>query len=112
MCGRGFHPRFLWMWPNARISIMGGEQASSVLATVRRDNIEAKGGTWSEAEEAAFKQPILDQFAHQSHPYYSTARVWDDGIIDPAETRMVLGLSISAAMNTPVEETKFGVFRM
>jgi 3-methylcrotonyl-CoA carboxylase beta subunit len=112
MCGRGFNPRFLWMWPNARISIMGGEQAASVLATVRRDNIEAKGGTWPEEEEAAFKQPILDQFEYQSHPYYSTARVWDDGIIDPADTRMVLGLSISAALNTPVEETKFGVFRM
>jgi 3-methylcrotonyl-CoA carboxylase beta subunit len=112
MCGRGFGPRFLWMWPNARISIMGGEQAASVLATVRRDNIEARGESWSADEEAAFKQPILDQFAHQSHPYYSTARVWDDGIIDPAETRMVLGLSISAAMNAPVDETRFGVFRM
>ena len=112
MCGRGYNPRFLWMWPTARISIMGGEQAATVLATLRRDKIEGQGGTWSAEEEAAFKQPILDQFAHQSHPYYASARVWDDGVIDPAETRMVLGLGISAALNAPVDEMKFGVFRM
>ncbi len=112
MCGRAYGPRFLWMWPSARISIMGGEQAASVLATVRRDNIEGRGETWSEEEEAGFKQPILDQFEHQSHPYYSSARIWDDGIVDPAETRMVLGLGVSAAMNAPVEDTRFGVFRM
>ena len=112
MCGRGYSPRFLWMWPNARISIMGGEQAASVLSTIRRDNIEASGGKWSAKEEAAFKAPILEQYEHQGHPYYSTARLWDDGIIEPAETRMVLGLGLSAALNTPVEEPRFGVFRM
>ena len=113
MCGRGFLPRFLWMWPNAKISIMGGEQAASVLATVRRDNIEAKGGTWSAAEEAKFKQPILDQFEHQSHAYYSTARVWDDGVIDPTDTRMVLALCLSAGQNAPPPAPgRFGVFRM
>ncbi|MDH5559182.1 MAG: methylcrotonoyl-CoA carboxylase, partial [Alphaproteobacteria bacterium] len=112
MCGRAYSPRLLFMWPNARISVMGGEQAAGVLAQVRRDNIEAKGGQWSEAEEAAFKAPLLAQYEHQGHPYYATARLWDDGIIDPADTRMVLGLSISAALNAPVEPTKFGVFRM
>ena len=112
MCGRAFNPRFLWMWPNARICVMGGEQAASVLATVRRDGIEAKGGTWSAEEEAAFKQPLLDQFAHQSHPYYASARLWDDGVIDPADTRRVLGLGLSAALNAPIGETRFGVFRM
>jgi len=112
MCGRAYSPRFLWMWPNARISVMGGEQAASVLATVRRDGIEAKGGEWPEAEETAFKQPILDQYEHQGHPYYASARLWDDGIIDPKDTRMVLGLAISASLNAPVEETKFGIFRM
>ncbi len=112
MCGRAYSPRMLWMWPNARICVMGGEQASSVLATVKRDGIEAKGGTWSAQEEAAFKQPILDQFEHQGHPYYSTARLWDDGVIDPADTRMVLGLGLSAAMNAPIPETRFGVFRI
>lgn len=100
------------MWPNARISVMGGEQAASVLATVRRDNIEAEGESWSEEEEAAFRQPILDQYEHQGHPYYASARIWDDGIIDPADSRMVLGLSLSAALNAPVEKTRFGVFRM
>ncbi len=95
MCGRAYSPRFLWMWPNARICVMGGEQASGVLATVKRDGIEAKGGSWSAEEEAAFKQPILDQFAHQSHPYYSSARLWDDGVIDPADTRRVLALGLS-----------------
>jgi 3-methylcrotonyl-CoA carboxylase beta subunit len=112
MCGRAYSPRFLWMWPNARISVMGGEQAASVLATVRRDGIEAKGGSWSADEEAAFKQPLLDQFAHQSHPYYASARLWDDGVIDPADTRRVLGLALSAALNTPIGEPKFGIFRM
>jgi 3-methylcrotonyl-CoA carboxylase beta subunit len=112
MCGRAFNPRFLWMWPNARICVMGGEQAASVLATVRRDGIEAKGGRWSADEEAAFKQPLLDQFAHQSHPYYASARLWDDGVIDPADTRRVLALGLSAALNAPIPETRFGVFRM
>jgi 3-methylcrotonyl-CoA carboxylase beta subunit len=112
MCGRAFGPRFLWMWPNARISVMGGEQAASVLATVRRDGIEAKGGAWSAEEEAAFKQPILDQYEHQGHPYYASARLWDDGVIDPMDTRMTLALALSAALNAPIPETKFGVFRM
>jgi 3-methylcrotonyl-CoA carboxylase beta subunit len=112
MCGRAFGPRFLWMWPNARISVMGGEQAASVLATVRRDNIEAAGKTWSADEEAAFKSPIRAQYEHQGHPYYASARLWDDGVIDPAQTRMVLGLGLSAASNAPIEPTKFGVFRM
>jgi 3-methylcrotonyl-CoA carboxylase beta subunit len=112
MCGRAFSPRFLWMWPNARISVMGGEQAASVLATVRRDGIEAKGGAWSTDEEAAFKKPILAQFEHQAHPYYASARLWDDGVIDPADTRRVLALAISASLNAPIPEPKFGVFRM
>jgi 3-methylcrotonyl-CoA carboxylase beta subunit len=112
MCGRAFGPRFLWMWPNARISVMGGEQAASVLATVRRDNLEAQGKSWSKDEEEKFKQPLRDQYEAQGHPYYASARLWDDGIIDPAETRMVLGLGLSASLNAPVEETRFGVFRM
>ena len=112
MCGRAFGPRFLWMWPNARISVMGGEQAASVLATVRRDGIEAKGGAWSAEEEAAFKAPILAQYEHQGHPYYASARLWDDGVIDPLDTRMTLALGLSAALNAPIPETKFGVFRM
>ena len=112
MCGRGYSPRFLWMWPGARVSVMGGEQAAGVLATVKRDGMEGRGETWSEAEEQTFKQAILDQYEHQGHPYYASARLWDDGIIDPAETRNVLGLGISAALNAPIEETKFGVFRM
>jgi 3-methylcrotonyl-CoA carboxylase beta subunit len=112
MCGRAYSPRFLWMWPNARISVMGGEQAASVLATVKRDGIEGKGGSWSAEEEEAFKQPIRDQYEHQGHPYYASARLWDDGVIDPAQTRDVLGLGLSAAMNAPIEDTRFGVFRM
>ena len=112
MCGRGFSPRFLWMWPNARISVMGGDQAASVLATVKRDGIEGKGGAWSKEEEEAFKQPIKDQYEHQGHPYFASARLWDDGVIDPADTRMVLGLGLSAALNAPIPETKFGIFRM
>jgi 3-methylcrotonyl-CoA carboxylase beta subunit len=113
MCGRAYSPRFLWMWPNARISVMGGEQAASVLATVRRDGIESRGGAWSAQEEAAFKQPILDQFEHQAHPYFASARLWDDGVIDPADTRRVLALAISASLNAPIpERPQFGVFRM
>ena len=112
MCGRAFSPRFLWMWPNARICVMGGEQAAGVLATVKRDGIEGRGGQWSADEEAAFKQPVLDQFAQQSHPYYASARLWDDGIIDPADTRRVLALGLSASLNAPIGEPKFGVFRM
>jgi 3-methylcrotonyl-CoA carboxylase beta subunit len=112
MCGRAYSPRFLWMWPNARISVMGGEQAASVLAQVRRDGIEARGGSWSREDEEAFKQPIREQYEYQGHPYYASARLWDDGVIDPADTRMVLGLGLSAALNAPVEDTRFGVFRM
>jgi 3-methylcrotonyl-CoA carboxylase beta subunit len=112
MCGRAYSPRFLWMWPNARISVMGGEQASSVLATVKRDGIEARGGSWSAEEEHAFKAPLLEQYEHQGHPYYASARLWDDGVIDPAETRRVLGLSLAAALNAPIPATKFGIFRM
>jgi 3-methylcrotonyl-CoA carboxylase beta subunit len=112
MCGRAYSPRFLWMWPNARISVMGAEQAATVLATVKRDQIEKGGGTWSDGEEAAFRAPILEKFGTESHPYYASARLWDDGIIDPADTRTVLSLAISAAVNQPVEPTRFGVFRM
>ncbi|MBN4667644.1 methylcrotonoyl-CoA carboxylase [Pandoraea nosoerga] len=112
MCGRAYSPRFLWMWPNARISVMGGEQAASVLATVKRDGIEAKGGAWSAEEEDAFKQPIRDQYERQGHPYYASARLWDDGVIDPADTRTVLGLGLSAALNAPIPDTRFGLFRM
>ena len=112
MCGRAFGPRLLWMWPNARISVMGGEQAASVLATVRRDGIEAKGGAWSGAEEEAFKAPLRQQYEEQGHPYYASARLWDDGVIDPADTRRVLALGLSASLNAPIPETRFGVFRM
>jgi 3-methylcrotonyl-CoA carboxylase beta subunit len=112
MCGRAYGPRFLWMWPNARISVMGGEQAASVLATVRRDNIEARGDTWSAEAEDTFKAPIREQYERQGHPYYATARLWDDGVIDPADTRTVLGLALSASLNAPIPEPRFGVFRM
>jgi 3-methylcrotonyl-CoA carboxylase beta subunit len=112
MCGRAYGPRFLFAWPNARISVMGGEQAASVLATVKRENIEAGGGTWSQVEEEEFKQPIREQYEAEGNPYYATARLWDDGIIAPSETRRVLSLALSAALNAPVPETKFGVFRM
>ncbi|MBX5452647.1 MAG: methylcrotonoyl-CoA carboxylase [Acidobacteriia bacterium] len=112
MCGRAYSPRFLWMWPNARISVMGGEQAASVLAQVRRDNIEARGETWPAEQEEAFKAPIRAQYERQGHPYYASARLWDDGVIDPKETRRVLGLAISAALNAPIGATRFGVFRM
>ena len=112
MCGRAYGPRFLWMWPNARISVMGGEQAASVLAQVKRDGMEARGEKWSPEEESAFRKPVREQYETQGHPYYASARIWDDGIIDPADTRMVLALGISAALNAPVEKTDFGVFRM
>ena len=112
MCGRAYSPRFLWMWPNSRISVMGGEQAASVLATVRRDGIEAGGGAWSKDEEEAFKAPLRAQYEEQGHPYYATARLWDDGVIDPAQSRRILGLSLSAALNAPIAPTRFGLFRM
>jgi 3-methylcrotonyl-CoA carboxylase beta subunit len=112
MCGRAYEPRFLFTWPNSRISVMGGEQAAGVLAQVKRDQKERAGEEWSAEEEAAFKQPILDRYEEQGHPYYASARLWDDGVIDPAQTRQVLGLAISAALNRPIEETRFGVFRM
>jgi 3-methylcrotonyl-CoA carboxylase beta subunit len=112
MCGRAYGPRFLWMWPNARISVMGGEQAASVLATVRRDGMAAQGKSWSKEDEEAFKAPIRAQYETQGHPYYATARLWDDGVIDPAQTRRVLGLALSASLNAPIEKTQFGVFRM
>ncbi|MEQ1942318.1 carboxyl transferase domain-containing protein [Mesorhizobium sp. VNQ89] len=112
MCGRAFSPRFLWMWPNARISVMGGEQAATVLSMVKRENIERKGGAWSAEDEAAFRAPILDQYEREGSPLYSSARLWDDGIIDPAKSREVLALSLSAALNAPIAETKVGVWRM
>ena len=112
MAGRAFQPRFLWTWPNSRISVMGGEQAAGVLAAVRREGIERRGGTWSAAEEAAFKAPTLEMFARQSHPLYASARLWDDGVIDPRKSRAVLALSLAAALNLPIGETRFGVFRM
>ncbi len=112
MCGRAYDPRLLFMWPNARISVMGGEQAAGVLAQIKRDQKEIKGEQWSTDEEAQFKQPILDTYEQQGHPYYASARLWDDGVIDPAETRMVLGLALSATLNKPIEDTEFGVFRM
>ncbi|TXH36584.1 MAG: methylcrotonoyl-CoA carboxylase [Rhodospirillaceae bacterium] len=112
MCGRAYDPRFLWMWPNARIGVMGGEQASNVLAQVKRDNLAAKGEEWPAAEEDAFKQPIRAQYERQSHPYYAGARLWDDGLIDPAQSRAVLGLGLAAALNAPIERTEFGIFRM
>jgi 3-methylcrotonyl-CoA carboxylase beta subunit len=112
MCGRAYSPRFLWMWPNARIGVMGGEQAASVLAQVKRDNMELRGETWPEEDEAAFKAPIRAQYETQGHPYYASARLWDDGVIDPAQTRRVLGLALSASLNAPIEPTRFGLFRM
>lgn len=112
MCGRAFGPRFVWMWPNARIAVMGGAQASGVLADVRRAAIEAKGGSWSAQEEADFKKPTIDMFERQSQPLYASARLWDDGIIDPRKTREVVALSLRAALNAPIEDTKFGLFRM
>lgn len=109
MCGRAFNPRFLWMWPNSRISVMGGEQAASVLATVKRDQL---GDDWSAEDEAAFKAPVREQYERQGHPYYATSRLWDDGVIDPAQTRDVLALALSASLNAPIPDTRFGVFRM
>ena len=112
MCGRAYSPRMLYTWPNSRISVMGGEQAASVLATVKRDGMEARGENWTFEEEEQFKSPIRQQYEREGHPYYATARLWDDGIIDPADTRKILGLSISASLNKPIEDTKFGIFRM
>jgi 3-methylcrotonyl-CoA carboxylase beta subunit len=112
MCGRAYSPRFLWMWPNARISVMGGDQAAAVLATVRRDGIEARGDLWSVEDEEAFKAPIRRQYEEQGHPYFATARLWDDGVIDPADTRRVLALGLSASLNAPIPDTRFGIFRM
>ncbi len=112
MCGRAYSPRFLWMWPNARISVMGGTQAANVLGQVRRDGLVARGEEWSAEAEEEFKRPIREQYEHQGHPYYASARLWDDGIIDPADTRRILGLGISAALNAPIAPTKFGIFRM
>jgi 3-methylcrotonyl-CoA carboxylase beta subunit len=112
MCGRAYSPRLLFQWPNARISVMGGEQAASVLATVKRGQLEASGGSWPAEDEAAFKQPIREQYERQGHPYYASARLWDDGVIDPLETRRILGLSLAAVRNAPEEDTRFGLFRM
>ena len=112
MCGRAFNPRFLWMWPNARISVMGGAQAAGVLSTVKRAGLERDGKKWSAQEEADFKKPILEQYEIEGHPYYASARLWDDGVIAPSDTRRVLGLAISASLNAPLEDTKYGVFRM
>ena len=112
MCGRAYQPRFLWMWPNARISVMGGEQAAGVLATIKREGIEASGQSWSEKAEQEFKAPIREQYEHQGHPYYATARLWDDGVIDPLDTRSVLAHALSISQNAPLERGNFGVFRM
>ena len=112
MCGRAYEPRFLWMWPNARVSVMGGEQAANVLATVRADNLAKRGESWTPVQEEEFKAPILRQYEEQGSPYYATARLWDDGIIDPAATRTTLALGLSASFNAPVPDTRFGVFRM
>ncbi len=112
MCGRAYEPRFLWMWPNARISVMGGEQAASVLAQIRRDALEARGESWSAEEEEAFRAPIRERYERQGHPYYASARLWDDGVLDPVDTRRTLALAIAAALNAPIPETRFGIFRM
>ncbi len=112
MCGRAYSPRFLFSWPNSRISVMGGEQAASVLATVRREGLEARGGTWSAEEEAAFKAPVRQRYEEEGDPYFATARLWDDGIIDPVQTRDVLGLALMASLNAPIADARFGVFRM
>ena len=112
MCGRAYSPRFLWLWPNAKISVMGGEQAANVLAQVKRDALEKQGGKWSRHDEEAFKAPIVEQYARQSSAYYASARLWDDGVIDPKETRRTLALGLAASLNAPIEETRFGVFRM
>ena len=112
MCGRAYEPRFLWMWPNARISVMGGEQAANVLAQVKQENLAKTTANWETDEEEAFKRGIREQYERQGHPYYASARLWDDGIIEPADTRMLLGLGISAALNAPIERTRFGILRL
>jgi 3-methylcrotonyl-CoA carboxylase beta subunit len=112
MCGRAYSPRMLFTWPNSRISVMGGEQAASVLATIKRDGMEAKGETWTAEDEETFKAPIRERYEAEGNPYFATARLWDDGIIDPVQTRDVLGLAISACLNAPIPETAFGIFRM
>ena len=112
MCGRAYQPRFIWMWPNARISVMGGEQAATVLATVRQDGIEAKGNTWSPEDEESFKDPIRESYDEQGHPYYASARLWDDGIIDPVDTRKVLARALHASSNATIERGRHGIFRM
>ena len=112
MAGRAFDPRFLWSWPNSRIAVMGGAQAAGVLASVKRDALERSGKAWSAEEEAEFRRPTIDMFERQSHPLYASARLWDDGVVDPRKSREVLGLSLAAALNAPIEETRFGVFRM
>jgi 3-methylcrotonyl-CoA carboxylase beta subunit len=112
MCGRAYSPRLLFQWPNSRISVMGGEQAASVLATVKRAQLEGSGGSWAVEEEEAFKQPIREQYERQGHPYYASARLWDDGVIDPLETRRILALSLAAVRNAPEEDTRFGLLRM
>ena len=112
MCGRAYNPRFLWMWPNARLSVMGGEQAASVMAQVTKDKKAKLGETWSEQDEQCFKQPIQDQYETQGNPYYASARLWDDGIIDPKDTRMVIALSLAASLNAPIKKSEYGIFRM
>ena len=112
MCGRSYSPRFMYMWPNSRISVMGGEQAASVLSTVRRDGIEARGGDWSVEDEEEWKRPIREKYEHEGTPYYASGRLWDDGVIDPRDTRDVLGLAISASLNAPFPDQDYGVFRM
>jgi 3-methylcrotonyl-CoA carboxylase beta subunit len=112
MCGRAYDPNFLFMWPNARVSVMGGEQAAGVLAQVKRTQKEDLGEAWSKEQEAAFKKPIIDKYEQQGHPYYASARLWDDGVIDPAQTRQVLALALAACLNKEIEDTRYGVFRM
>jgi 3-methylcrotonyl-CoA carboxylase beta subunit len=112
MCGRAYSPRFMWMWPNARIAVMGSDQAASVLATVRRDQIESRGGTWSTEDEAEFRRPIVEQYDDQSNPYYATARLWDDGVIEPGQTRSVVGLALETVAQAPLGPIGYGVFRM
>ena len=112
MCGRAYSPRFMYMWPNSRVSVMGGAQAATVLSTVKRDGMERQGKEWSEEDEAKFKEPIVAKYEHEGHPYYASGRLWDDGIIEPESTRSVIGLSLSAALNQPIDNTDFGVFRM
>jgi 3-methylcrotonyl-CoA carboxylase beta subunit len=112
MCGRAFEPNFMWMWPNGRISVMGGEQAAGVLTQVKRDQLTARGETFSDADELAMREPVLNQYERQGHPYYASARLWDDGIIDPKDTRAVLSFALATALNKPAQETRFGVFRM